>query len=65
VAVTIRLLETIAVVLEGVTRKEDAEALLRQAAIVHREAETAVSAPEDRDAIEERYRRVRRVAAGT
>jgi uncharacterized membrane protein len=55
VAVALRLLETITVVLEGVRRREDAQALLRQAAMIHR-AGHAVAEAEDRAAIEERYR---------
>jgi uncharacterized membrane protein len=58
VAVTLRLLETIAAVLEGVGRTADREALLRQAAMAYREAGDAVAAPEDRAAIEKRYRRL-------
>jgi uncharacterized membrane protein len=61
VAVTVRLLETIAAVLEGVRRPGDAEALLRQAAIVLRGAREAVPEPEDRAAIEARYERLSKI----
>jgi uncharacterized membrane protein len=63
VAVTLRLLETITVVLEGVKRKGDREALLRQAVMVHRAAGEAVAVAEDRAAIEERYRRLHTILA--
>jgi uncharacterized membrane protein len=58
VAVTLRLLESIARVLEGARRQGDREALLRQAAMVCQGAEGAVPQLEDRAAIEERYRRL-------
>jgi uncharacterized membrane protein len=60
VAVTLRLLETITVVLEAVRRPGDGEALLRQAAMVYRSGE-AISESEDRAAIEERYQRLRKL----
>jgi uncharacterized membrane protein len=61
VAVTLRLLEAIAAVLEGARREEHRDALLRQAAMIYREAGDAVAAPEDRAAIDERYRRLSKV----
>jgi uncharacterized membrane protein len=64
VAVTVRLLETIGAVLIGVRREGDAAALLRQAAMIWRAAEAAVSEPGDRAAIEERYGKVEKSAEG-
>lgn len=58
VAVTLRLLETIAVVREGARRHEDRETLLGHASMIWRGADTAVSESGDRAAIEERYQRL-------
>jgi uncharacterized membrane protein len=64
VAVTLRLLEVIAGVLERARRPGDREALLRQAAMVYQAAEDAVPQLEDRTAIKERYRRLCDVVPG-
>jgi uncharacterized membrane protein len=64
VAVTVRLLETIGVVLSSVRRDGDAAALLRQAGMIWRAAEAVVTEPGDRAAIEERYRKIEKMLPG-
>jgi len=54
--VTIRLLETIAVVAASVKRPQDRVALLRQARMIVRGAQEGLPEPEDRRVVEERYR---------
>lgn len=58
VAVTVRLLETMAVVREGARRHEDLETLKRHASMIWRGADTAVTEPGDRAVIEARYQRL-------
>ena len=58
VSVTIRLLETLLVVARRVTRKEDREALLRQASMIQRGSQ-ALAEGWDRQAVTERYRVIR------
>ena len=57
-AVTIRLLETIAMVAEFAHRPEDLAALQRHADMIARGAREALSENEDRRAVEERYQAV-------
>jgi uncharacterized membrane protein len=64
VAVTVRLLETMVAVRTSVRREADAQALLRQAAMIWRAAEAAVTEPSDRAAIEERYRKLEKFSQG-
>ncbi len=63
VAVTIRLLETIAVVARSTRREEDRASLLRHAEMVARGAPEALSEGEDRRQVEERYQRALRLLA--
>jgi len=65
VAVTIRLLETIAVVARSARREEDRAALQRHAEMVARGAGEALSEAEDRRQVEERYREALRMLAGS
>jgi len=58
VAVTIRLLETIAVVAEFTHRPEDRATLLRQSEMIAREAIEGLPESEDRRALEKRYQAV-------
>lgn len=57
-AVTIRLLDTIAVIAQFVRRAEDRAALQRQADMILRGADDGLPEAEDRRVVEERYRRV-------
>jgi uncharacterized membrane protein len=57
-AVSIRLLETIATVAEQAHRKEDRKALLRQADMVIHGCRDRLSADNDREDLENRYRKV-------
>jgi len=59
VAVTMRLLETIAVVARSVRREEDRAALQRHAEMVTRGAADTLSEAEDRRQVEERYQEAR------
>lgn len=64
VAVTLRLLETIATVMGIARRAEDRAALLRQAGMIARSASEHLSDSEDRQAVEERYREVAHLSGG-
>ncbi|GJM21516.1 MAG: hypothetical protein DHS20C15_14310 [Planctomycetota bacterium] len=61
VAVTLRLLETLAVAAGHVTREPDRAALRRQADMLHRGADASFSEEQDRLAAQERYEAVTRV----
>ena len=63
-AVTLRLLETIALIAERVDSKEDHTALLRQAQMTRRGSQTGLPEEWDREAVEERYRTVVKVLLG-
>lgn len=64
VAVTIRLLETIAVIAGFADRAEDRAALLRQAEMLARGARDTLTEVEDRQAVEDRYLAARQICSG-
>lgn len=55
-AVTIRLLETLVIVVRSVNREEDRTALLRQAVMIERGGREGLAEEQDRKDVEERYR---------
>ncbi len=57
-SVTLRLLESLAVVAQHVRRDEDGAAVLRHAGMIERGSREALTEPHDRDAVEERYGKV-------
>jgi uncharacterized membrane protein len=62
-AVTIRLLETIAVIMRFTHRSADQTALLRHAAMIARGARDGLSEGEDRQVVEDRYQSVIRLCS--
>ena len=62
-AVTIRLLETIAVIARFVHRPEDRATLLRHAEMIARGASEALPEDQDRQAVEARYQAVRKLCS--
>lgn len=57
-SVTLRLLESLAVVAQHVRRDEDGAAVLRHAGMIERGSREALTEPHDRDTVEERYGKV-------
>ena len=64
-AVTIRLLEMIAVIAEWAQRKEHRAALRRQALMIKRGSETALPEEKDRKEVEQRYRTALQALTGS